>query len=151
MLQWGDSVLNASSSRIKLEGSISERRGPVMFGRKGLHKLRRPRIVEAHCGIDAADQAEQAILQDVKSVFRNRPFDRGNEFDNLRIVHISPGYLPPTARSEREEEALRLTVRARSRSRVQHPSTGSAKGSFAKPWNFVVRVAFERAGIERKP
>jgi hypothetical protein len=82
----GDGVLNASGSRIKAEGSISERRGPVMFGRKGLHKLRRPRIVDARCGIDAADQAKQAILQDVKSVFHNRPFDRGNEFDNSRIV-----------------------------------------------------------------
>ena len=88
MPQPGDGVLNASGSRIKAEGSISERRGPVMFGRKGLHKLRRPRIVEAHCGIDAADQAEQAVLQDVKSPFRNCPFDRGNEFGNLRIVHI---------------------------------------------------------------
>ena len=63
-----------------------------MFGRKGLHKLRRPRIVEAHCGIDAADQAKQATLQDVKSVFHNRPFDRGNEFDNARIVHIPAAY-----------------------------------------------------------
>ena len=63
-----------------------------MFGRKGLHKLRRPRIVEAHRGIDAANQAKQAILQDVKSVFHNRPFDRGNEFDNSRIVHIPVAY-----------------------------------------------------------
>jgi len=49
-----------------------------MFDRKGLHTLRRPRIVDAHCGIDAADQTKQAILQDVKSVFHNRPFDRGD-------------------------------------------------------------------------
>jgi hypothetical protein len=84
--------LNASGSRIKAEGSVSERRGPVMFCRKGLHKLRCPRIVDAHCGIDAADQAKQAILQDVKSVLHNRPFDRGNEFDNSRIVHIPAAY-----------------------------------------------------------
>ena len=88
MLQPGDGVWNASGSRIKAERSIPERCGPIMFGRKGLHKLGRPRIVEAQCGIDAADQAEQAVLQDVKSPFRNRPFDRGNEFGNLRIVHI---------------------------------------------------------------
>jgi hypothetical protein len=96
MLQPGDGVWNAPGSRIKAERAISERRGPAMFSRKGLHKLRRPRIVEAHCGIDAANQAKQAILQDVKSVFRNCPFDRGNEFDNLRIVHNSPGDVPAT-------------------------------------------------------
>ena len=75
-----------------MDGSISDRRGPVMFGREGLYELRRPRIVEAHCGIDAADQAKQAILQYIKSVFHNRPFDRGNEFDNSRIVHIPAAY-----------------------------------------------------------
>jgi hypothetical protein len=77
---------------MKAEGSISGRRGPVMFGRKDLHQLRRPRIVEPYCGIDAADQTKQAIAQDVKSMFHNRPFDRGNEFGNSRIVHNPAAY-----------------------------------------------------------